>query len=174
MTELKKSLFDEITESPREHYTFRFEEKDMQQLSKTYLRRYILRPIPFILLLIGCCAFGASGSSFNTGLASGLLFCVLLTYFISRRNYKKRLELSSAKAVECVYDYTVYEDFFVIWISSNDSIKQKRIYLSDVKEARATGELLVLWLDDGLYMLRMDELDSDSAFRKLCDKKKKK
>ena len=174
MTELKKSLFDEITESPKEHYTFRFSLEELTPISKTYLRRFILRPIPFILLLIICCAFGTSSSSVNTGLASGLLFCVLLIYFISCRNYKKRFKLSSAKTIECVYDYTVYENFFVIWISSNDSIKQKRIYLSDVKEARAVGELLVTQLDDGLYMLRRSELEADSVFFKLCDKKKKK
>ena len=168
MTELKNNLFENITDTPKEHYTFNFSSEEIAPVEKKYMGILIKRMIVSIvasMILIIC---GILSHTVIIGIAAGILFISLVSHIKSISAYKKIYAKSRDKYPRTVYDYTLYDNFLVIWISSDTSIRQTKVLYTDIKKAQIIADLVVLEIEGQLFLMRKSELAKDSFFLKAC------
>ncbi len=169
MLEPKKDLFENIQEEPLEHYTLQVDPQKVAPVEKAQLASYKRRMLTVIALFAIACVFGIqSHAQVVTGLALGSLFCIVVAYFKSLSTYKKAFAKSALRFSETVYDYSLYHDYLIVWISSEQSIKQMKYQLSDIKKAQIIADFVVLEIDGRLFLLNKDELTPNSYFISRC------
>ncbi len=170
MLKLRNNIFENITATPKEHYTFHFDAEDLDLFDKKYMdgmkKRFIIH-LALILLLFVYGIFLFEGFAWC---AVGTLIVVPLyikaVSMIKKENLKRKEQYPNA-----LFDYTLYDGFLVVWISSNDSVRQRRVYLYEIKKARIVGNLVALEIDHQLYLMKKDELMENSYFLSICTKK---
>ena len=170
MHQLKPSLFEEIEETPREHYTFAFTAEEVSPVRKAYTWNIVKRMLLSLLLLavvILYIVLAFRGSAGYEGLLGFFIGCAFLdiamfikTLYVSKKAWEKADERLPSN----LYDYSMYQNFFIIWISSPTGVRQKKVQLQDVKKAQTVKNLLVLEIDQQLFFLRQDALIENSAF----------
>lgn len=173
MSKLRNNIFEDITVAPKEHYTFCFEPDEVDPVQKKCTNRLKVRGLimyAYILILfVQGIFFREATIWFSLGMC-----CVWTVVYIGTIiGHKKMYEKRRAKFSNTVYDYTLYESFFVIWVSSDDSIRQRKILLHEIKRVWTLKNLVVLEIGNELYLMRKKELDEGSYFLSICDQKKK-
>ena len=63
-----------------------------------------------------------------------------------------------------VYDYTLYENALIVWISSDQLIRQMRIGLSEIRNLREIVDFFVFEFDKQIFLLKKDVLAENSYF----------
>ncbi len=173
MLKLKNDIFQDITATPKEHYTFNFGGDELTPVEKKYINRLKIRGLimyAYILILfVQGIFFREATIWFSLG-----MFCVWTVVYIGTIiGHKKMYEKRRASFSNTLYDYTLYDSFLIVWISSDDSIRQRKILLHEIKKARIIKNLVVLEIENELYLMRKNELDEGSYFLSICDQKKK-
>lgn len=170
MYELKNSLFDNIQETPMEHYTFEIPSENLRPVEKKFLWK-LKKPM---LVSIVACLFiilaGIFSGGFVIGLGVASLLINLVSYIKSKLTYKKLYAKRGEEYAHTVFDYTLYKNFLIIWISSPKSIKQLKVELCDIKNASIAGDYVALEIDGLLYLLPKDQLIENSYFSIICKK----
>ena len=170
MLQLKNNLFDEISEMPREHYTFWFDYAAVASVEKKYIGFLIKRMLISIGLLFILSVYAAfSDSTLFAGMIC-VTFALALVHIKSILAYKKIFTKRSKEYPESLFDYTLFEHFLIIWISSPNGIKQRRVWLNEIEKVRIIGDIVVLEIDDQLYLMRRSELIYGSYFYYICQK----
>ena len=72
--------------------------------------------------------------------------------------------------VQC-YGYTLYDDFLIGWMSSDDGIRQIKVRLDEIKKAQVIADILVMEIDGQLFLMKKDKLVENSYFLSICSKK---
>lgn len=171
MLELKNNLFENIQDAPKEHYTFQFDPDLVVPVEKKYIglmkKRMLCSIIAgLILVIVGIFSYRAV-----LGFAIGVLFISVVGHIKGISAYKKLYAESRDRYNRTLYDYTLYEDFLIIWISSDVSIKQHKFKLNEIKKAQIIKDLIVMEIDRQLYLIKKDELIENSYFLSICNPK---
>jgi len=168
MLQLKNNLFDDISETPREHYTFWFDYAAVASVEKKYIGFLIKRMLISIGLLFILSVYAAfSDTTIFTGMIC-VTFTLALVHTKSILAYKKIFTKRSKEYPESLFDYTLFEHFLIIWISSPNGIKQRRVWLNEIEKARVIGDIVVLEIDNQLYLMRRSALIPNSYFHYIC------
>ena len=168
MSELKSSLLDGIAEEPREHYTFCLKAVEALPVEKIYMRLMKKRMLASLVCGILLICFGFGLGRFVIGLGVGILIISLAVHIRNYCAYKKLFEKSRSEYETKVYDYTLYGDFMIVWISSDTAIRQMKIPLSSIRKSRLVGNILVMEIEGQLFPVKKDALVENSFFLGLC------
>ena len=169
--ELKNNIFENIEATPKEHYTFQFDPSAIVPVEKKYIglmKKRMLGSIIAGLILIICGVFSGRGL---LGFGIGVLFISLVGHFKGISAYKKLYAKSKGKYDKTVYDYTLYDNFLIVWISSDDAIRQIKVKLNEIKKAQVVADFLVIEIDGQIFLMKKDELVENSYFLTICNKK---
>ncbi len=171
MPRLTKDLFEDITAQPKEHYSFIFTEDEIAFVEKKYMGALLFK----MGLFIFCCALlftcGIILSGYVVAFALGMAFIGITSYIKIILAYKKSYAEARQRYPKTVFDYTLYDCFMIVWISSDTSVKQMKFGLEKVKSVMTAGKFLTLEIDGQIYLLRSDELIDDSYFLAISSKK---
>ncbi len=174
MPELKNSLFEEITETPKEHYTFQLDPKSIRPIEKKYIGRTVR---VMILAIIFAIAFFIYGTATKNLVVIGMAISYLIIAIIFPAKAISTTKKSYAKAREryetTVFDYTLYENYFIVWLSSDKSVRQVRYGLNEIRRAMIIADFVVMEIEGQIYIMKKNELIEDSFFLKICTKNKK-
>jgi hypothetical protein len=174
MPELRSNLFEHIDATPKEHYTFQIDASALVPVEKKYVGRMTKRMIfaltPGLLLLILDLLWNYGFGGFG-GFAIGVLFVSAVGHIKMISAYKKLCEKRNEACASTLYDYTLYDGFMIIWISSEDGIRQKKVKLGNIKKAQIIADVVVLEIDGELFLLKKEELEQGSYFLAICSKK---
>ena len=173
MAELKTSLFDEIQEIPKEHYTFRFTPEEANfvsnRVNKMMMTRFVLLIILSILLIL--CGFGID-EGFFIGFGTCSLILTSITFLKTLSVIKKNKEKADAIYPTSVFDYSLYDSFLIIHCTSDTKVHQDKIKIKDIKHVQNHSNIISMIIDGKIYMLRKDKLAENSYFLSLCKNKK--
>lgn len=174
MAELRKDLFADIADEPREHYTFRFSAEEARQVANAAVsslaRRMFLMIVPCaVIVLIGA----VQHSDGICGLGIGMLLTGLSGYIKSIHITKKANAVGIPYVAASVYDYTVFDGYAVIWVCNENTVLQVRVTPTDIQKSRAVAGLIVLQIRGRLYLLRKNELAEGSFFLRGAAKERK-
>ena len=171
MLELKNNIFENIQETPKEHYTFQFDSNSIVPIEKKYIglmkKRMLGSIIGGLLLIIS----GIFSDRSLLGFGVGVLFISVIGHIKGISSYKKLYAKIIKKYNKTLYDYTLYEDFLIVWISSDDAIRQIKVRLDEIKKAQVIADILVMEIDGQLFLMKKDELVENSYFLTVCNKK---
>ena len=70
-----------------------------------------------------------------------------------------------------MYDYTLYDEFLIVWISSDDAVRQIKVRLDEIKKSQVIADVIVMEIDGQLFLMKKDELVENSYFLTVCNKK---
>ncbi len=173
MLQLRNDIFENITAIPKEHYTFNFAVDEFELLEKKYVNKAKIRgAIPYVPMLI-LLVQGILFIEDMVWIALGMIYVWAVLHISSIVRIKKLYAKHKQTWLNTLYDYTLYDGFLIVWISSDDSIRQRKFYLQEIKKARIIKNLVVLEIENELYLLKKDQLTEDSYFLNLCTKKTK-
>lgn len=174
MAELRKDLFADIADEPREHYTFRFSADEARRVANAAVsslaRRMILMIILGAVIVLGGALQDSDGIC---GLGTGMLLMGLAGYIKSFRLTKKANAEGIPHVAASVYDYTVFGGYAVIWVCNENTVLQVRVTPTDIQKSRAVEGLIVLQIRGRLYLLRKNELAEGSFFLRGAAKERK-
>lgn len=148
-------------DEPLEKYEFTYSMAEMKEVNRATLKQlskgfwifFALSAAPLILSVATKEQEGVIGFC----LAIFILSCIALVY--SRRSHRKSWESNSARVVESVYGYEIFDGYFVVRISRGGvEVSMQRIELSKIKARQTVGELLIVDADGQLYIFREKEL----------------
>ena len=169
MSEMKKDLFSDVRDTVREHYTFCFSAEEYKPVTKKYKSAYNKRMtviVAFALLII---AFGIfADEPLFLGFGIGGLPPAIGVYARTMSVYKARNSKFCAELSRVSYDFTLYDSYLIVWISSDTSIRQRKFAFKEIKRAEKIGGLVVLEMDDALWILRASDLIPNSWFIRIC------
>ncbi|MBQ8848718.1 MAG: hypothetical protein IJ011_00110 [Clostridia bacterium] len=174
MLELKKDLFADIQDEPREHYRFKVDPKRSEEIEKRYVSMYV-RGLVFSLIysvIVTVIGIIFDGSIIGFGVAFFVIFAVIFIKAIAV--YKKTFKQVKEKFPNTVYDYALYDDFLTVYVSSDESIRQVKIKLADIKRFWSTASYVVMEYQGQLFLIDKNELTENSYFLSRCKKSKKK
>ena len=163
--EPKNSLLEDMKELPREHYTFQIDPKSVLPVEKKYIGRLVKMMLAFIAcctLLIVLCTFWYGRGM--VGFSIGLLFMGIVVYTRMIVLHEAIFKKSRQRYATTVYDYTLYENALIVWISSDRLIRQMRIGLSEIRNLREIADFFVFEFDKQLFLLKKDVLAENSYF----------
>ena len=171
MLQLKNNIFENIETTPKEHYTFQFDPSAIVPVEKKYIglmkKRMLGSIIAGLLLII----IGIFSDRAFLGFGVGVLFISVVGHIKGISAYKKLYAKSKDKYTKTLYDYTLYDDFLIVWISSDDAIRQIKVRLDEIKKAHVIADILVMEIDGQLFLMKKDELVENSYFLTDCNKK---
>lgn len=174
MAELRKDLFADIADEPREHYTFRFSAEEARRVANTTVSSLARRMFLMIVLCAVIVLVGAvQGSDGICGLGTGMLLTGLTVYIKSFRLTKKANAEGIPHVAASVYDYTVFGGYAVIWVCNENTVLQVRVTPADIQKSRIVAGLVVLQIRGRLYLLRKNELAEGSFFLRGMAKERK-
>ena len=171
MLELKNNIFENIQDAPKEHYTFQFDPNLIVPVEKKYIGFMKKRMLISILAGLFLVIVGIFSDRVFLGFAGGLLLMSLVVHLKSLSAYKKLFAERRGRYDKTLYDYTLYEDFLIVWISSDDRIRQLKVKLDDIKKAQMIQDFVVMEIDGQLFLMKKDELVDHSYFLSICNKK---
>ena len=174
MAELRKDLFADIADEPREHYTFRFSAEEARRVANATVSSLVRRMILMIILGAVIVLVGAvQGSDGICGWGAGMLLIGLAGYIKSIHITKKANAVGIPRVAASVYDYTVFDGYAVIWVCNENTVLQVRVAPTDIQKSRAVEGLIVLQIRGRLYLLRKNELAEGSFFLRGAAKERK-
>ncbi|MBE6635050.1 MAG: hypothetical protein E7617_02450 [Ruminococcaceae bacterium] len=165
--ELKNNIFENITDTPKEHYTFHFETIDLLHVEKKYmgiLKKRLSLSVIMAMILLVICIFH---SAFFAGFGAGVLFMTIVFGIGSVQMTKKQYLNSYERCITALFDYSLYDEFLIVWISSENAIRQMKVRLNEIKNIREIGDLLTFEIDGRIYLMRKAELIENSYFIKM-------
>lgn len=165
--ELKKDIFEGITAEPREHYTVQIDPASVAPVKKKYIGKLIKRMIIGILCGVILLFFGFS-SVFYLGMGLGIVLLVSASHITVISNTKKQYAKAEAKYPCTVYDYTLYDEFLIVCLSSDTGIIQTKYRLQELVRVEIVGSLVTLELDGPLFFINRDALPENSYFLSRC------
>ena len=158
--------------APKELYNFKYGKTDLQEVFKKANFPLIKRAIAFTIICIVLLIFFAAAKA-NEAIIGLLLGCFLIgviSHIKSYFAYSKAWKNSESRILQSSYSYEVFEGYFVLNISKNEEIvRTLKIYFEDVEKIQALGNYLILQNSGQSYIIKKDELISDSAFITLCN-----
>lgn len=165
MAELRKDLFADIADEPREHYTFRFSAEEARRVANANVSSLLRRMVLMIALCAVIVLIGALQNSDGIcGLGIGMLLTGLTVYIKSFHLTKKANAVGIPHVAASVYDYTVFGGYAVIWVCGENTVLQVRVTPDDIQKRRIVAGLIVLQIRGRLYLLRENELAEGSFF----------
>ena len=171
MLQLKNNIFENIENTPKEHYTFQFDPSAIVPVEKKYIglmkKRMLGSIIAGLLLII----IGIFSGRALLGFGVGVLFISVVGHIKGISAYKKLYAKSRDRYNKTLYDYTLYEDFLIVWISSDVAIRQFKVKLDEIKKAQIIKDLIVMEIEGQLFLMKKDELVENSYFLVVCNKK---
>lgn len=174
MAELRKDLFADIADEPREHYTFRFSAEEARRVANTTVSSLARRMFLTIVLCAVIVFVGAvQGSDGICGWGAGTLLIGLAGYIKSIHITKKANAEGIPHVAASVYDYTVFGGYAVIWVCNENTVLQVRVTPADIQKSRIVAGLVVLQIRGRLYLLRKNELAEGSFFLRGMAKERK-
>ena len=171
MPKLKNNIFEDITAAPKEHYTFNFDGDELTPVEKKYINRLKIRGLIVTAAILVLLLDGIFFTEDMIWFSLGMLYVWEVLHIGTIIRTKKMYEKRRASFSNTLYDYTLYDSFLIVWISSNDSIRQRKILLHEIKKARIIENLVVLEIENELYLMRKNELVENSYFLSICAKK---
>ena len=171
MSELKKDLFADILDAPKEHYTFRFEPSQLTPVEKAYIGGLIKRMILSAILGIYVIVCGIFLDRWIIGFGVGMLLVTLILHIKNLRISKALYAKAKENYPKTVYDYSLYNGFMMVWISAENAIRQMRIALSEIQKAKIISDLLVMEIDGQLFLMKKEELREDSYFLSIAQRR---
>lgn len=171
MLKLKNDIFEDITAAPKEHYTFNFGGDELTPVEKKYINRLKIRGLIVTAAILALLLDGIFFTEDMIWFSLGMLYVWEVLHIGTIIRTKKMYEKRRASFSNTLYDYTLYDSFLIVWISSDDSIRQRKILLHEIKKARIIKNLVVLEIENELYLMRKNELVENSYFLSICAKK---
>jgi len=168
MLEPKINIFDTIEEMPREHYRFVFDGARLKKVKRKQALRFYIFILLGIMYFMWGMAHTFRDQPFTAGVMIGVSVFIVIMFSFALRRYCKSWAEYVRKLPATVYDYTVFGTFFVVWISSEDGIRQKKFQFTDIQKAQVVGEFVQLQLEGNLYLLEKDALAENSVFRSIA------
>ena len=148
MPQLKNNIFEDIQDTPKEHYTFSFDRDSVVPVYKKYMGSMKKRMVGsiisgLILIIIGILSKGNIITGFGIG---GLLISVtghIKVISSYKKLFTKRMDMMCGKSI---YDYTLYEDFLIVWISCFGKCSQRTVacYLLAKLEPTMSAAFLII------------------------------
>ena len=148
----------------KEHYTFTFTKDEVVPIGKKNALSIKKKLIFFILFGVICAICGIVSDKAVADFGVGAMIMVIVMYAKLLSNYKKSVNASIEKIEKTVYDYTIYRDFMIIWLSSDTSIRQTKVALNEIKNIKTVETVISFEVSNMLYILKKDELAEDSFF----------
>ena len=171
MLELKNNIFENIEDSPKEHYTFQFDPSAIATVENKYIglmkKRMLCSVLGGLLLIIIGILWGRTLLGFGVG----ALFISVVGHIKWISAYKKLYAKNRDRYKKTLYDYTLYDQYLIVWISSDDSIRQLKVKLDEIKKAQIVKDLIVMEINEQLFLIKKDELIDNSYFLSICNKK---
>ena len=171
MLELKNNIFENIEATPKEHYTFQFDASAIVLVERKYIgimKKRMLGSVIAGIIMIICGVF--SDRSF-LGFGIGVLFISVVGHIKGISAYKKLYAKIKDRYTKTLFDYTLYDNFLIVWISSEDAIRQIKVKFDEIKKAQVISDILVMEIDGQLFLMKKDELVENSYFLTVCNKK---
>ena len=168
----------EETENPVECYNVSYSNEELKRIYYCILKLNFKRP------LIAMIAFAAifvmyiflDAPSAVTALLGGVggvfAFSLIKSYLINRKAWKNSIEKVSVSK----YEYRVYDDFFTVNVKrDNEMVRTERIDFCDIENILDIEEekYILLNISNRLYILRKNDLASNSVFYKAIYNSKK-
>ncbi len=164
MLEPQKDIFKNIEDEPREHYRFMLDPDKLLPIEKKYVSGLIKRLLIAIVAELIIFVEGIFCDRFLIGFAVGLLLVTVPISVKNIRMYKKSFEKSRENYLETVFDYSLYSNYMIIWITAPNSIKQIKADLTKIKKSQIIADFIVMEIDGQLYVLEKNMLIPNSFF----------
>lgn len=89
MPKLRNNLFEDITDTPKEHYTFQFEPESVVPVEEKYIGLLVKRMIVSIIATVILVIFGFFSDGAFLSFATGVLFIGVVVHIKGISSYKK-------------------------------------------------------------------------------------
>ena len=163
---------EENKNEPKEAYVFKYEKSDLQEVFKKARFPLIKRAIIFTLACIVLFVFLAAAEANDTiiGLLLGYFLLGVISHIKGYFAYGKAWKVSENRLLESTYSYEIFEGYFILNISKNEEItKTFKIYFEDIEKIQSFGNYLVFQIAGQSYIIKKDDLISESAFITFCN-----
>ncbi len=171
MLKLKSNLFEGIEEDPKEHYTFQFDPDMIVPMEKQYAVPIKIRMLISVLSSMVLVIVGIFTDRAIVGFGIGVLLISVVGHLKGLSAYKRYYAKNKEKYAHTLYDYTLYDRFLIVWISSENAFRQIKVGLDEIKKVRILADTLVMEIDGQLFLMKKDELVEQSYFLTICNKK---
>lgn len=136
-------------------------------VKKKYIGKLIKRMITGILCGVILLFFGFA-SVFYLGMGFAIVLFMSASQIAVISNTKKQYAKAEAQYPHTVYDYTLYDDFFIVCLNSDTGIKQMKYRLQELVRVEPVGSLVTLEIDGQLFFINRDALAENSYFLSRC------
>ena len=171
MSEMKTNLFENIEDTPREHYTFHFEPHEIAPVAREYtghVKKMLLLSVVIDILLI---ALAVLMEGARLGFALGFWLAITLVFLGIVRVCKKTWQKTDERYKTTLFDYTLYDDFLIVWLTSENRIRQMKVNFSEIKRVQTVEGILVMEIDGQLFLMKKHALVDHSFFLTLGNQK---
>ena len=173
MLEPKKDLFEDIEETLREHYRMQIDPARIAPVEKHFLSPLIKGLVAASVLALIPIVLGGFSERLAVGIGIGIFASFLFCFSFLIKSAKNNWRAFRERCPKAVYDYSLYDDFLAIRISSDTSVKQMKFNVQEIKQVHRIGDFITLEIDRQIYLLNKDELTEGSYFLALCAQHKK-
>jgi hypothetical protein len=168
---MKTNLFENIEDTPREHYTFHFEPHEIAPVARKYTGRMKKRLLLSVAIVVCLIALDVLMEGAGVAFALGFWIATALMFFMLVRGYKKTWQKTSERYKTTLFDYTLYDDFLIVWMASENRIRQMKVNFSEIKRVQTVEGILVMEIDGQLFLMKKHALVDHSFFLTLGNQK---
>ena len=156
------------TETPREKYTFNFDDKDEKAVTKTsrapLVRAIIIFSTAFVLVSAYLVAV-AQADNYIIAFLLGMLVLGILVYTRSLTSFNKREKEAFTRIKTTTYDYELYQDYMVLKLSrENELLCTQKMYYKDIKNGINSDNHILYVYGNQLFFVRKSDLSENSVF----------
>lgn len=150
-----------------ESYRFSFDADELNEIYKSQIKLMFYKPFLFTgLAMLSVVGFiYASVPDILTGILLGIILERAVYFFRSFSVYKKSWKSANEKICRSVYEYQVFEDYFIVYIyRGNEKVRESKCYFSDIEKIRYNDKYLFMEFGGQLFIVRKSELKENSFF----------
>lgn len=156
------------TETPREKYTFNFDDKDEKAVTKTsrapLVRAIIIFSTAFVLVSAYLVAV-AQADNYVVAFLLGMLVLGIFVYTRSLTSFNKREKEAFTRIKTTTYDYELYQDYMVLKLSrENELLCTQKMYYKDIKNGINSDNHILYVYGNQLFFVRKSDLSENSVF----------
>lgn len=159
--------------TPCENYLFAYNTDEIKTVIRQIKKDHLLpSALLFILFLILFITSSILNQTVWISATSVIALTCLLIFLLTFKRIAKANKDTLKRMLSARYEYLVFTDYFVVNIyHASEKTSSFRLNFSEIQSIRSTGNLLLLNTCSGLFVLRKEDLNPNSAFLKLYSEK---
>jgi transcriptional regulator with XRE-family HTH domain len=165
--EKREAGAEAIATAPLETYVFQYTVTDLREVFKSSRAPLIRRGVIFAAACAILFVFLAAADAGDPllGMLLGWFALGMVGHIRGIAAYGRAWKTAEKRAAETTYAYDVYDGYLMLTLSRGGEImRTQKVYFDDIKSILPGKRYMILQISGEIYIVKRDELISDSAF----------